>query len=307
MSRDSRGPCVLEAVDYGWFDGILRGKLDTDGHEIRAGVDALNALGVARADLEIEGGTFSILMDETTVSGNRLGSDQANGFVAGVQRLIDVSGQPNTVESTLRCTMVAGDTVQETLFGVSDGRLHPVSQSRAIEDRDRKRAPRVPAGPGFGDLGRGKALALIAAFVVLFGLLAWKNGYIDRLLTASAETISLETGSFGAMLELGVSGNWGNYAVVVSRGTAYPQDARAVDRLLSRAVSSADRAAVNAVGDGGTVWVQLQDAQGKVLASAKVSLRSLLSDPERKAEASLPGRIGARKIVLSLDSGAGKK
>ena len=64
-----------------------------------------------------------------------------------------------------------------------------------------------------------------------------------------------------------------------------------------------DVAAASAVVNGNNIFLRIEDGAGEVLALKEVSLRELLTKERMDDVAELPGRIGARKLVLGLDAG----
>ena len=77
-------------VRHGWFAGILEGRRG-DVETLRNAVRRLNALGLAHADLQLEGGRFNLLLDERIVPGSRFGPEVSTAFVERLQEIVDAS------------------------------------------------------------------------------------------------------------------------------------------------------------------------------------------------------------------------
>ncbi len=294
------------SISYAWFDGILRGRDSGDGDVLMSSVDALNALGIVQASPAIDGGFFSVLLDEQTIPGTRMTEAKANDFVRLVQQLIDSTEDPSSVESTLRCSTVSGSQVTETLFRVQQGKVVLVSRTRAIEDRDRIHAPSTGSIPSLQGIGKGKAMTIGALLLAIFVVLSFQKGYIDLVFGSSASDISVETGEFLDMVDVQIESDWGNYKVTLVRGSGYPSNKEAVQALLEKSEGNAERAAINAVADGAELWVQLRSRRDKVLESESASLRALLAKEDGEVVLKLKGRIGVHELRLALDSGKSK-
>jgi hypothetical protein len=284
---------------YARFDGILEGRRDAIG-PLEAAVHELRALPGIEADLLVEAGRFSVLLDDRPIRGGAPGQEQ---LLAALQRLVEASAEPEAVESTLRCTRVYDDRVVETVFAPLRGTMRGVSRVRAVTGEDRERAPRVEPAPGLPRFARRQLAVIVPLVVIAFSLLVWRSGLVDRVFAASATEVTTAAGPFGRMLAVEVGANWGNYEVTVRRGVDYPESADAVRALIEDAVTSADRAAINAVADGGRVFAQLRDDGGTALAFVELELRPLLSAADATVVAYLPGRMSARTVALSLDRG----
>ena len=141
----------------------------------------------------------------------------------------------------------------------------------------------------------------------VFGLMAWRSGYLDRLLSHAAEDLARDTGPFGAALELSVEKSWGNYEVTLVRGPDYPANAAEAARRTAELTSLIEKSAYGIVVAGGRMYVQLLDKEQKVLASKEVELRALLTSGDAEVTAKLPGRIRAHALRLSLERGLPQK
>ncbi len=290
---------------YGWFDGVLTGPRPPD-RRLREAQRELSAVGLGAVDITSDGGRFSLLPPEGTLAGDCMTVAHLDAFVLGLRALVAELPESGDVESSLRCTEVFADATRETLVLVEDGDLRAISRTRAVADADRRREPAHVRAAARQPIGWGRLLAVLALSLVVFTIVAWQGGWIDRTMSADAQALSPALERFDGMLAVEVEPYWGDYKVHVRRGAAYPDTPGAVQTRIEGAADTADRAAVNAVADGGDVFVRLEAGDGAVLASRSISLRPLLSNPEAVIEARLPGRIRAVSVRLALDAGAGE-
>lgn len=305
---------------YGWFAGVLEGSTGSAG-ALRAAVARINELRTVPADLEIDGGRFSLLLSDEPIRGERLTLDQQAGLLEGLQSVVDASSKPDSVESTLRGTLVYDDFVVETLFACAEGAVGPVSRRRGIVEADRSNTPQA-GGTALGDsidaslnsLGRKRGFALLVLMVIGGALVAWQRGYVDQLrdtfFAAKADTLEASTGPFDDALTIVIEERSGGYRCHLERGPGYPETADAVQARIDAAVTPEDRAAASAIGSGGMVYLVLLDESGKALETAPVSLGPLLKEDTNSFEAKLRGRISASRVELRLfppgPTGAGK-
>ena len=291
-------------VRFGRFEGVLEGRA-TDPNKLRRLVQELNKVGLVRIDLEIDGGRFALFADDASIDGNRFDGGRENDFLSWLEQIVDTAGDLNTIESTLRCTAVHDDTVRETLFTALEGRLQAITRTRALRESDRQQAPPTVWAASLSSFGKSRAITIGVLFVVGTLLLAWQRGLIDRAFRAGPSALTLETGPFGEMLSIEVETHWGNYRAHVRRGRTYPETVEQIDRMRNEAASGSDRAAVDKVSAGGTVYVQVLNRDGKVLAYESIELAALLESDDAKVTAPLPGLMSAHTVRIALGKGGG--
>ena len=297
-----RGPAL-----YGWFDGIMEGPRFDD-EVIGRLADAINYQALVPADLELDGGRFSILLADRSTSGDAIGPARQERFLRFLQGFIQGLPDDVAVESTLRCTLVFEDRVVESLFAVVDRQLRCVSGVRAVTELDRRRDPEGPPSAvrqSVNALGRRGLLAVGALLAIGLGFLAWGWGLVDRALSTDSAELTIHTGVFDRLLDVEIQDRWGNYEVTLHRGPDYPKTSDDVTVLLAGTQTPAGRAAVTAVANGLTVYLRLENQTGLVLASRGVELRALLVDEDGVIVLELPGRMSSRLLRVALDSGAG--
>lgn len=282
----------LAAFVEGLFDGRIG-----DAAALQQAIASLQHAGAGPFRAEVLGGRFSLLPAQTQVSGAPFDEGAQARFLQALQG-VAAAAAPGSVETNLRCRLVYADVVAETLFVVRQGQLEPLTRVRPRTADDGLGVPNAPAVP-FGL--RRRELLFAAPLLLLAGsIVAWQSGWIDRVLSARAETLRTDSGPFGAMLQLRVEPTWGNYRVTVTRGPEYPANASALTARRDGTEDLVARAAIAAVGDGGAVFVQLLGPDDKVLAEQRTELRPLLTAADGTIEAKLPGAMQATAVRLSL-------
>ena len=291
------------AVRLLWFDGILDAPRPGDTERLRKGVARMNSSGLGRVDLSVDGGQFSLLMEEAVTPGDRVNEAGRDELRAGLEEVIAQVPEGGVVESALRCTEVFPEETRETLFTVTGGQLRMLARLRPVSAQDMDRDPaRQRIVPPIA-IGRRALLLIAVLFLVGLGLTAWRAGYLDRAFGAGAEDLEQNAGAFEDLLKMEVESSWGKLLVKIRRGERYPKDPAAAKALVDAATSSADRAAVNAVADGDSIWIRLEDADGKVLAAVETDLRALVTAEDGEVEVKLSSMISAQTLRLALDKG----
>jgi len=279
-----------------FVEGLLDGRVG-DASALHAAIARLQTAGAGPFRAEVLGGRFSLLPAATQVTGAPFEEAAQAQFLQALQG-VAAAAAPGSVETNLRCRLVYADVVTETLFVVRGGQIEPLTRVRPRTADDGLGVPRAPAVP-FG-LRRRELLFAAPLLLLAGGLVAWRSGWIDRVLSARAEQLRAETGPFGAMLQLRVEPAWGNYRVTVTRGPEYPANASALAARRDGTEDLVARAAITAVGDGGAIFVQLLGPDDKVLAEQRTELRPLLTAADGAIEAKLPGAMQAASVRLSL-------
>lgn len=285
-------------------DGILDGRV-RDAQALREAVERLSTCGAGAFRLDITGGRFSLLPVETHVPPGAFDLTAQSDFLDRLHEVVQAA-QDNSVEATLRCKLVYGAEVAETLFVVRGARVEPLTRRRPAVSGDAPALPTTDAGPWAG-LQRRQLLLLAPLLLALIGLLAWQSGYVDRILAARAEQLTTETGPFDDMLEVRVDRSWGYYEVTVTRGAGYPDSPEALEARKASVQELAGQAACTVVGDGDDLFVQLLDGSGEVLTAERAELRSLLTEDSGEVVVKLEGRMAAATVRLSLDRGIENK
>lgn len=263
----------------------------------------MNASGFGRGEIRTEGGRFTLLLDDASRPGAGIGDAQREAFARGLSDLVESLPEGAPVESTLRCTEVFDGGTRESLFAPQGGELRVVARIRAHTAEDLERDPGHREITPPVALSRRGLVGLAVLFIVAFGLWAWQQGYLDRLFGADAAELEVRGGPFEDLVAAEVTSEWGKYVVKLTRGERYPVDPKAVEALVSAAVDLEARSAVNAVANGDSLWVRLENGDGRVIAAEKVDLRDLVTDAKAEIEAQLDGQIGARVVRLALSSG----
>jgi hypothetical protein len=297
-TTSAAGAATPAGPRFAWFDGIVEGRLG-DADAVRGAAARANASGFGRMDVGVEGGRFSVLMDDATVPASRMSDENRRLFAAALAEIAGASS--GSVESTLRCTEVFRDEVRETLFLPESGAIRALTRTRPVAPGDLLRSPEAPAPAP--SMGRGRLAVVLAALLVAFGIIAWAGGWVDRLFAADSRALVVETGPFADFVDVAVEKSWGEYEVTLRRGKGFPVERGRLDELRAKAATPADRAAIDIVAQGGQLWVRLLDASGRSLAASRTELRPLVAGADRSVEVALPGRITAARVRLDLDAG----
>src|ERR1700733_4318395 len=100
---DEPPPLDSGAPRFAWFDGIVEGRLG-DASAVRAAAERTNRAGLGRMDVGVDGGRFSLLMDDATVPAARMTDENRRALAVALNEIAAAAEGP--VESTLRCTEV---------------------------------------------------------------------------------------------------------------------------------------------------------------------------------------------------------
>lgn len=299
---DAWSPRPDEPLRGAWFEGLLEGAKG-DPADFAAIVARIEALGLGAAKLDLDARRARLLLAEERVDAQRLTDTARRDLLSRLQDFLDATIEPRQAESTLRCTEVFATRTRETVFKPIAGEVQCVARVRPKSLQDDARIPSILAPTTLAGLSLGTVGVLLAVVLVAFGGLAWQSGWVDRALAAEAESITLDAGPFEGLLVPTLDKHWGDYVVRLKRGPKFPETIEAVKTLEAETTNLAQRACIRAVADGAKIWAILRDSSGEALGSREVDLRPLVGQSDAVAEAKLPGRFGATKLVLSLDSG----
>lgn len=283
--------------------GIVDGRT-SDPHGLRARVEALGQCGLGEFVLDVSGSRFSLLPRSTQLQGKGFGLSAQQRFVEALEGVL-ACAEPGSVESTLHAKLVYVDEVVETLFICRSGRVEAMSRVREASPEDSP--PAAGSRPRALPRRRDMLLATLAVLVV-GSVWLWFSGYGELAMSARENPAATSAGPFDSLLLVESDRRWGVYEVRVKRGPGYPQDpAQLAERTASAATLTA-RAACDAVGAGADIQVELVDAKGQVLESARLPLAPLLSEPTASTAAMVRGRVGAVELRLALGThGAGPR
>jgi hypothetical protein len=280
------------------IDGILEGRIHTS-EQILVLVRALDQCGIGSFQCDLNGGRFSLLPRETRIPGLAFSEAMQARFLDSLTNLIAIAVQ-GSVESTLRCRLVYAGQVAETLFVVRGSVLEPITRIRVRLPDEFAANPAGGSKPlPFGLLRR--ELFILSPVLGILGLLtAWRVGLIDQLLAARAEQIEVDTGPFGKVLEMRFVRSWGSYEVEILRGVDFPKSPSAQEPKPADERSVAVRAACEAAASGGYGFLLMRNSSGKTVIAVRFEMRPLLVDANAVVKQTLPGRMDAAKIALSL-------
>lgn len=294
------------AILHAQFDGILEGYVGEPG-KVEAAVNKINAAGIVEADLELDGGKFTILFDNAPIPGARAGIEKQQRLLELLSELIEATPSPETVESTLACKVVHENGVIETVLSVQNGELRPLSRVRDRDGRDThslEQSEQFSAPLGHLGFKKGGLVALL--LLLAMGLMAWQSGYVQKILSRPADQLKHDLGPFKGLLDVSIEKSWGSYLVTIKRGPSYPKDAEEADELRLARKDLGERAALDIVTKGNNLYVQLCNEEGKSVQSGEAELRPLLNDKNGKVPVNLPGHLDGYSIRLALDRGEAK-
>ncbi len=289
---------VEEPFRYGWFDGILQGSQEGESQVLWTVVGDLNRIGLTTFSLDIDGGRFSILAEDQTVSGEALSKERVERFFQILKVFPSLLKNPHSIESTLRATFVTEKEVVETLFAPIQSEFQSLSKRRGISESDRARDPSARLLPPVSRraiLG-GIVLGFFVMAWILFG--AYQKGMLGRIFSPKVNAIKVDMGPLKGFLRSKITKRWGIYQVELERGPKYPKTVKEFVPLLQEAKDSMTRAFFLRLQDGGRVWVFLLTEKGRVLESKELSLAPLLQGDRVKVK--IPGRMWAKTMRLSL-------
>ncbi len=283
-----------------WFDGILEGPVG-DRDLLKSCTIRIDAIGIVQANLEIDGGRFSILLDDKSRRMDGIRDEQRARLLALFQEIVDLSPNPLGVESTLRCTEVTKDGVQETLFALQDGQFQRVSRTRKANSGDLARKPRPISVIG-GEFENPNQRRVILGGAVLFVLsfLGWQMGVVHLALTPEPQEISVNHGLFENMIASDLSKKWGVYTLSIYRGDDFPKTMSAFDSAIKSAKKLNRGAMLDALAHGNVIYVQLIDSADNIVFQKGLSLKPLLLSSEAKLQMQIQGHKDAKSIRLAL-------
>ncbi len=288
------------AVGFLWFDGILEGPVG-DRDMLRHSTNRLDAIGIVGTNLEIEGGKFSILLDDRSRKMSATSQRDRQRFVDLVEEVVSLSSDPMRVESTLRCTEIQGATAQETLFAVAGGKIQKISRTRKATNEDYVRKPRPTSVMG-QEFESPKSRKIFVATLVAFCAVAvaWQFGVIDKAMAPAANEIVIKQDTFGSLLAVDIKKNWGIYSVTLSRGQDFPQSMSQFMAKVAAAPTMKEAAMFGAVARGETIYVRLVDENEDVLFEKGLSMKPLLLDRDGEVTVLVPGMRVAQSLHLAL-------
>ncbi len=280
------------------FGGLLEGRVG-DRLALERAVQELRESGPVVPTLEVEGARFCLYLDDAVVPPSKATPERMLAFLGGLKNVVGAANADRPIESTLRCTEVYPEEAVETHFGIDGGEVTAVSRVRERGASDELPAPpQAPMLPVLGD--RPRRIILAASACLLFVLVLWQGRIIDRVMGASVEDLTTNTGPFTSMLQVELEPGFGSYRLLLTRGDGYPMNGADVARLEDGAPSPLARAAVTTVADGAILEARVVDVDGEVLASKHVSTGALLMDAGLVIEFALPARIGATAVELEV-------
>ncbi len=286
---------------YAWFEGVLEGTRGNDDHPLQSAAGTIDGLRIGRADLELDGPRFSLLLTGATVLGRQVDDSAKKQFLGALEIVAACAGRERPIESTLRCTEVYQDRTVETLFGVEGGAVRAVGRVRAISTEDRRRDPRAEVVIPPAQLRDHRRRALIVGFLVLaIGVLVlWQQGWVDRLRSVDPAELPISAPEFGTRLTVSVERSFGNYVVTVGRGPDFPDSDEKLNLWRDRLSGARERMAHQTLAAGGDVYVHLLGRDSNRLRTVKIDISPLVLDVDDAVTGMLPGHPDTTGFALS--------
>ena len=293
---------------YVWFEGVIEGFRGPDDLPLRNATDTIARLGFVRADLELDGPRFSLLLSGAPVGGNRIDDDGKKSFLAALNQIALAAEGERPIESTLRCTEVHLDRTVETLFTVEQQKVRALGRVRPISSDDRRRDPRaeVAVAPEVRRDLRRRGWLLGALFITVGVLFLWQQGWIDRLRSVDPDGLPVSAPEFGTRIEIKVERSFANYVVHLSRGPDYPHTDAKLDLWQERLSGARERMAHQAIATGGAVYVHLLGKDSARLRTVKIELAPLVLGTKVSVTGLLPGHPETTGFALSSTESWGR-
>jgi hypothetical protein len=285
---------------FAWFGGVVEGARSGDDGPLHAATSAIERLGLGRADLEIDGTRFTLLLTGETIDGTRLDESTKEQFIRAIEDLARAAGSGRTLESTLRCTEVHPDRTVETLFAVEERQVRPLSRIRGVDSQDLLHAPRPSdVQAELESLGSRRALLIGSILVVIGGLALWQSGIIRRLTSVDPVGLPILTTEFGERLSVTVVRRFGDYRVEIRRGPSFPDNPQKLAVWQDRISETREGIAYNVITGAATAFVHLLGEDSRRLATVEVDLRSLRVLSDHTVSARLPGHPETTGFAIS--------
>lgn len=283
-----------------WFDGILEGPIG-DRDALRSAVIKLDAIGIVSVNLELDGGKYSVLLDDKSKLLEGVNDAQRLKLIQSIQDIVELSAAPNKVESTLRCTEVSSSSVHETLFALQNGKVEKISRRRSANSDDLLRRPRPISVLGETFVGGKSRRLMIGGLIVLFCLaIGIQFGIADRIFAPEPSEITIEHRQFGNYLTSSMDKKWGVYTLTITRGESFPSSMAEFDAIAKAAARLDESATLGVLARGETAYIQMLDDKDGVLYQKGVSLKPLLLADDASIQVLMPGFRKTSSIQLAL-------
>ncbi|MEO0479887.1 MAG: hypothetical protein AAF196_10435 [Planctomycetota bacterium] len=295
----SEGPETLQ------FEGILEGRT-VDSEAIRIAANDMSRASGQTFEVEFDGPMFSILSSDGIHEGANFDESHRTDFLDAIRRVI-AAAEPNSVESTLRCSAWFGNQVAETVFAVQGGEPQPVGRMRP---RGPNEGRLVRPEPVFraDSMSRARIVSLVIAAVIAVSGLVYFSGVPQRIFAQDATELDISTGPLQSTIAMSAESEWNwnsfgfIYEVKIRAGEAFPATPMDLEEAIAGASDHIERAALETLQSGGRFEIQLLDKNDKVLFKETTNLVQLLSDPEKTVTVELTGHFGGARVRLALET-----
>lgn len=285
------------------FDGLIEGRIPPDAaHEVeprlREWVTFAQRAGV-RFSLEVDGNTFSLLVDPNPVPSDKLGEDPAATVREALDQLLQAFAPPHRmgVFSTLRSSEFRPGKEIQTIYAVSPpGRIE--LQEREV-DADTEAPPepltnRERVKLGLTGLLAAAVVVLISSYFVDYGALL---GQIrDSVTPIDTDAIVIEADAYKSLFTVTAAktdtvDRRRCLILTLERVEGYPNTPEQLNARWKKAQTIYEALALEALADG-AIRIEQYNKDGKLVASAELAMEGFTEG--RTLELALPLPRGER-------------
>jgi len=299
MNANVEGTIVLDGMVEGTLPGV-----DSPETWLRDWV-SLAAQAGFRFSLEIEGGRFSLLADETPLAASGIGPDPADTLREALSALF--SGLPQadrgSVFSTVRSVEYKPGAETQTLYTANQDGTVSVEQRTLETQTVSPEKPLTREQKLIGALVAVGVLLVVLVVLALTGVLqSISRDFWQAIVPLDTAGIEVDTSAFGERLGSGevtmAPGGQRMLVVVLERGDEYPESPADLEKAFAEAADLGERLALEALARG-YVRCEVFDANGKFYAQKTCRVKDLARVDEVEVLVPLPRRERPGRIVVT--------
>jgi len=299
MNANIEGTIVLDGMVEGTLPGV-----DSPETWLRDWV-SLAAQAGFRFSLEIEGGRFSLLADETPLASSGIGPDPADTLREALAAFF--SGLPQAdrgaVFSTVRSVEYKPGAETQTLYTANPDGTVSVEQRTLQTQTVSPEKPLTREQKLIGALVAVGVLSVVLVVLALTGVLqSVSRDFWQAIVPVDTAGIEVDTSAFGGRLGSGevkvAPGGQRMLVVVIKRGDEYPESPADLEKALAEAADIGERLAIEALARG-YVRCEVFDDKGGFHAQRLCRIKDLAEDDSVTVHAPLPRRERPGRIVVT--------
>jgi len=299
MNANVEGTIIVEGMVEGTLPGV-----DSPETWLRDWVSLASQAGF-RFSLEIEGGRFSLLADETPLSAARIGPDPADTLREALATFF--SGIPQadrgSVFSTVRSVEFKPGTETQTLYTANPDGTVSVEQRTLQTQTVSPEKPLTREQKLMGALIAVGVLSVVLVVLALTGVLqSVARDFWRAVVPLDTAVIEVDTSAYGGRLGSGevkvAPGGQRMLVVVIERGDDYPESPADLEKALAEAANIGERLALEALAKG-YIRCEVFDAKGKFYAQKSCRVKALATDDKVEVLVPLPRRERPDRIVVT--------